>query len=94
MSVYLCVCVCVCVCVCIYAHTPHLIFIHLSLDGHLGCFHFLATINSAAVNIGMDEYFQIRLLTYLVTHPRVGFLDHTITLILVFLKKISYCFSW
>ena len=79
------------ICQCIW---PHLVFIHLSLDGHLGCFHFLATVNSAAVNTGMDEYFQIRLLTYLVTCLRVGFLDHTISLILVFLKETPYCFSW
>ena len=25
-------------------------FIHLSVDGHLGCFHALATVNSAAMN--------------------------------------------
>ena len=29
------------------------LFIHLSADGHLGCFHVLAIVNSAAMNIGM-----------------------------------------
>ena len=28
----------------------HKFFIHSSVDGHLGCFHFLAIVNSAAVN--------------------------------------------
>ena len=30
----------------------HIFFIHLSVDRHLGCFHDLAIVNSAAVNIG------------------------------------------
>ena len=35
---------CVCVCVCIF-------LIHSSIDGHLGHFHILATINNAEMNI-------------------------------------------
>ena len=34
-------------------------FIHLSVDGHLGCFHDLVIVNSAAVNIGVDVSFWI-----------------------------------
>ena len=53
------VCVCVCVYMYIHTHTHHIIFIHSSVDGHLGCFHVLAVLNSAAVNIGMHVCFQI-----------------------------------
>ena len=35
------------------------IFIHLSVDGHLGCFHVVAIVNGAAMNIGVYVSFQI-----------------------------------
>ena len=41
-NIPLCVCVCVCVCV-----------TSLSVNGHLGCFHVLAILYSAVMNIGV-----------------------------------------
>ena len=31
----------------------HIFFIYSSIDGHLGCFHDLAIVNSAVMNIGV-----------------------------------------
>ena len=35
------------------------IFIYSSVDGHLGCFHVLAIVNSAAVNPGVHVSFEL-----------------------------------
>ena len=44
-------------------YIDHIFFIHSSFDGHLGFFHFLAVVNSAAVTIGVHVSFRIVVLS-------------------------------
>ena len=48
----------------------HNFFIHLSVNGNLGCFHVLAIVNSAAVNNGI--YVSLSILVSSEYMPRSG----------------------
>ena len=50
----------------------HSFLIHSSADGHLGCFHVLAIINSAVMNIGV--HVSLSILVSLVCIPGLDFL--------------------
>ena len=47
---------CVCTYIYIYMYTHHIVFIYSSVYRHLGCFHVLAIVNSAAMNIEVHVY--------------------------------------
>ena len=66
----------------------HNFFTHSSVDGHLGCFHVLAIVNSATVNNGIHVSFSILVSSGL----RVGFPGYMVVL-LCFFKESPYHFS-
>ena len=82
------VCVCVCVCVCVYTR---FFFIHSSVNGHLSCFHFLAIVSNAAMNIGVHISFWISVLIFFGEYPEVELLDHMVVLFLIF-EESPCCF--
>ena len=64
----------------------HNFFIHSSVNGHLGCFHVLAVVNSAAVKLGYTCLFHFWFPQGVC--PAVGLLGHMTILFPVFLRNL------
>ena len=84
-------CIYVCVCVCVY-HTHHNFFLHLSIDGHSGCFHIFSIVNNATMNLEVYISFLINVFISLDKYPGMELLDHMVVLFFIFLRNLPTVF--
>ena len=70
----------------------HSFLIHSFTDGHFRCFQHLATINYAAMNIGVHRFFWIGVSEFLWYHPSTGIARSKSSSIFSFLRKFHTVF--
>ena len=75
-----------------HTHTPHIFLSQLSVDGQLSCFHVLAIVNSAAINIEVHVSFQIKVFIFSRYMPRSEIPGSYGSSIFRFLVNILYYF--
>ena len=64
-----------------WIYITHILFICLSITGHVGCFYILANIYNGAVNVGGCIYlFKLVFLFSLHKYPELEYLDHMVIL--------------
>jgi hypothetical protein len=74
--------------------SPHLPIVvdrtvHLSIDGHLGCMHFLAIVNTAGMNVGVKMFLRSALKA-LDTYPEVELVNKVVCFYLFFLAVLRF----
>ena len=70
-----------------------LLFIHSSVDGHLGCLHIFANLKNDAMNIRVHMTFQISVFIFFTCVPRNEILDHMVVLFFLSFVSTSILFS-